>query len=64
MTSGYMNCPKCGEPFRYAHYETDSNWQDIWVELPEPWECPKCKSLIVTDKEKGYGLRVEVGNAK
>ena len=59
MTSGYMNCPKCGSQFQYGHHETDSNWQSIWVELPEPWECPMCKSLIITDKEKGYGLRVK-----
>lgn len=58
MTSGCMNCPKCKEHFQYAYYETDSNFQDMWIELPEPWKCPKCKSLIVTDKEKGYGLRI------
>ena len=62
MTSGCMDCPKCGESFQYAAYE----WQKkglfldkVWVELPEPWKCPKCESLIVTDKEKGYGLIVQ-----
>ena len=54
MTSGIMNCPKCGESFQYADWENG-----VWVEYPEPWKCPKCKSLIVVDKKKGYGLRVE-----
>jgi len=58
MTSGYMKCPKCGEDFQYAGYRTDSNWQDVWVEYPEPWKCPKCKSLIIVDKEQGYGLKI------
>ena len=53
MTSGYMDCPKCVEKVPYAHYELDE-----WTELPEPWECPKCKSLIITDKAQGYGLRI------
>lgn len=55
MTSGYMNCPNCGELFQYAGFINGE-----WVETPEPWKCPKCKSLIVTDKQKGYGLRVKV----
>lgn len=54
MTSGYMKCPNCDAEFQYAGYE-----DGLWVEYPEPWECPNCKSLIVTDKEKGYGLKVE-----
>lgn len=54
MTSGYMNCPKCEKPFQYAYYIDRK-----WIERKEPWTCPNCKSLIVTDKEKGYGLRVE-----
>ena len=54
MTSGYMNCPKCGEPFQYAGYENG-----VWIEYPEPWKCPKCEPLIVTYKEKGWGLKVK-----
>ena len=54
MTSGYMDCPKCGESFECAGWENG-----IWVEYPEPWECLKCKSLIVVDKEEGWGLKVE-----
>lgn len=54
MTGGYMNCPKCGAPFQSATYV-----EGEWTELPEPWECPKCKSLIVVDHEKGWGLRVK-----
>ncbi len=58
MTSGYMSCPKCGERFQYMRWEKRGLFLEE-IEIPEPWECPKCKSLIVTDKEKGYGLRVE-----
>ena len=58
MTSGYMDCPKCGGSFKYMGWEKRGLFL-VEVEIPEPWECPKCKSLIVTDKERGYGLRVE-----
>jgi hypothetical protein len=57
MTSGLMKCPNCCKEFRYAGFKTDHNWQDVWVEYPEPWYCSNCKSYIVTDKEKGYGLK-------
>lgn len=53
MTSGSMNCPKCGTEFQYAGYENG-----LWVEHPEPWECPKCKSSIITDNQKGWGLTI------
>ncbi len=53
MTSGYMECPKCGENLEYGGYENG-----VWIEHPEPWKCPKCKRTIITDKEKGYGLKV------
>lgn len=52
MTSGYMNCPKCGKAFQYADYDNDGKW----VEHPEPWRCGECGSPIITDKERGYGL--------
>lgn len=55
MTSGTMKCPKCKAEFPYAGYV-----DGVWTETPPPWECPKCKSLIELDKEKGYGLRVVV----
>ncbi len=54
MTSGYMVCPNCGEDFQYAGYD-----DGVWVEYEEPWECPGCKSLIIVDKMKGYGLLVK-----
>ncbi|KKM89158.1 hypothetical protein LCGC14_1251390 [marine sediment metagenome] len=53
-TSEYMTCPKCGEQSPYGYYIDGK-----WIERKEPWACPNCQSLIVTDKEKGYGLRVE-----
>lgn len=61
MTSGYMNCPKCKSRFQYADYVNGK-----WTEFPEPWDCPNCKSIIVVDHEKGYGLKVkeEVRNDK
>ena len=61
MTSGYMNCPKCGEDFQCSRWEYQKKGiflKQVWVEYPEPWKCPKCKSLIITDKEKGHGLIV------
>ena len=54
MTSGYMNCPKCGCEFQSADYVDGK-----WTEFPEPWECPSCGSLIVVNREKGYGLKIK-----
>ena len=62
MTSGHMNCPKCGNPFQYMRWEKRGLFLEE-IELPEPWECQKCKALVVTDKEKGYGLLVLVKEA-
>ncbi len=59
MTSGYMNCPKCGSEFSYGHYEPYNGFQVKWVTTPEPWKCPKCKSHIIVDSEAGYGLKVQ-----
>lgn len=55
MTSGKMECPKCGGAFTYADYVDGK-----WTKFPEPWKCPKCESLIIVDREKGYGLKVKV----
>lgn len=49
MTSGYMNCPKCRESFQYMRWEKKGLFL-VEVEIPEPWECPKCKSLIITEE--------------
>jgi len=62
MTSGYMKCPKCGERFQCAEWRNWGKLSAEWVEIPEPWKCPNCKSLIVTDKEKGYGLKIQQDN--
>ena len=53
MTSGKMKCPKCNTSFQYADWVNGK-----WVEFKEPWRCPKCKSLIVLDTDKGYGLKL------
>ncbi len=52
MTSGYMVCPKCGENFQYADYDSNNKW----IEQPEPWDCQNCNAKIITDKESGWGL--------
>ena len=55
MTSGHMDCPKCGESFSYMRYEKRGVFLKE-IEIPEPWKCQKCWSLITVDKVKGYGL--------
>ena len=47
-----MTCPKCRESFEYARWKHGE-----FVEQSEPWDCPNCGIKIVTDKEKGYGLK-------
>ena len=63
MTSGEMNCPKCGESFRYMEYEKRGAFIGL-VDIPEPWECPKCKSLIIVDRKMGYGLTTKPKDGK
>jgi len=53
MTGGTMKCPKCSTQFIWADYVDGK-----WTEFQEPWKCPKCGSLIVLDREKGYGLKL------
>ncbi len=53
MTGGYMECPKCGNEFRYA------DWIDgLWTVTEEPWRCD-CGSYLVVDRERGFGLKVQ-----
>ena len=40
MTSGYMDCPKCGESFRYMGYEKRGIFLEL-IDIPEPWKCSK-----------------------